>query len=102
MPVAHALLGDGDVGGQRRPAERGEIERQDDVPVGQPRRDRARRIELDPVPLAVIDGQCDHRKTRLAREAGADHRIEPAREKHDRLAGHSFSPSFGAAQNITA
>ena len=52
-----------DVAGQRRAAERAQVERQDDVPVGELGRDRSRRLELDPVALAVIDGQREHRRS---------------------------------------
>ena len=63
---------------------------------------RVRRLELDPMALAVIDRQREHGEALLARQPGADHRIEPAREKHDRGLAQSFSPSRGAAQNIIA
>ena len=42
-----------------------------------------RRLELDPVALVVIDRQRDDRKAPLARDAGADHRIEPAGQQDD-------------------
>ena len=50
------------------------------------RRDRPRRLQLDPVALAVVDRQRDHRKARLARQRRADHRIEPAGQEDDRAA----------------
>ena len=49
-------LGHVDIGGQRRAAERAEIERQDDVALGAERGgDPRRRLELDPVALVIID-----------------------------------------------
>ena len=71
------------------------------MPLGQPARDRARGVELDAVALAVIDRQRGYREPRLARDPGADHRIEPARQQNDR-ALHSLMPILGAAQNISA
>jgi len=76
--LAHARLRHRDVAGQRRAAERGEIERHDDMAVRQALGDRRRRLELDPMPLAVVHGQRGDRKAGLARQRGADHRIEPA------------------------
>ena len=61
------------------------VERKDDVPVGERRRDLPRRLDLDPVALAVVDGQREHRKALLARERGADHRIEPSGKEDDCL-----------------
>src|SRR6185369_10451967 len=80
--LAHAFLRHLDVARQRRPAERPQIQRDDDMPLGQRSRDLARRIELNAVPLPVIDGQRDHGEAGLARQRGADHRIEPTREKN--------------------
>ena len=85
MPSPTPVLGHGDVAGQRRSAERAQVERQDDVALGQLGRDRSRRLELDPVPLAIIDRQREHAEARLARQRRADHRIEPAREQDDRV-----------------
>src|SRR5205814_283346 len=48
-PLPDALLGDGDIAGQRRPAECAEIERHDDMPLGKPGGDGPRRLELDPM-----------------------------------------------------
>jgi hypothetical protein len=42
MPVSHAVLGHVDVAGQRRAAERAQVERQDDVAVGEQRGDPPR------------------------------------------------------------
>ena len=39
-------------------------------------------VVADAVALAIIDRQRDHPQPLLARQRGADHRIEPAREKH--------------------
>ena len=65
----HAVLRHFDVAGQRRTAERPKVERQDDVPVGEPRRSRSRGLDLDPVPLAIIDGQRDHVEARPRAQA---------------------------------
>ena len=74
----------------------------DDVAVGQPGGDPVRRLELDAMALIIIHRQRDHGEVLLPRQPGADHRIKPAREKHDRGRAQSFSPSRGAAQNIIA
>ena len=64
--------------------------------------DRPRRVELDPVALAIIDGQREQLEALLAGKRRADHRIEPARKQHHRGFPHSAIPSLGAAQNIAA
>ena len=51
------------------------------MPIGEQRRDLPGRLKLDPVPLAIIDGQREHAEAGLARQARADHRIEPARQQ---------------------
>ena len=52
------------------PPNAAEIERQDDVPLGAERGgDPPRRLELDPVALAVVDGEREQPKARLARAA---------------------------------
>ena len=67
------------------PPNAAEIERQDDVALGpQLRRDRGRGLELDPVALVIVDRQREQPEPGLARQRGRDHRIEPAREQHDR------------------
>jgi len=71
--IADAALGHGDVVSQRRSAECAQVERQDDVPIGEQLRDPPGRFQLDPVPLPVIDGQCEHSEAGLARQSGADH-----------------------------
>jgi len=82
-------------------AERSKVERNDDMAVGQFRRDPPRRFKFDQVALAVIDGERDDGETGLARQGGADHRIEPAREEDD-CGLHSLMPIRGAAQNQAA
>ena len=85
----HSALGHRCRAGKRRSSERGEVERQDDMLVGQHRCDRLGRFQLDPVPLVIIDRQCNHAIARFARQSGADHRIEPARQQHHRSLGMS-------------
>ena len=75
-----------------------EVERQDDVALGAsaaaiPRR----RLELDPMPLAIVDRQREHAKSPPRAPAPAhDHRIEPAGEEHDRdFMGAPYPPAFG-------
>ena len=60
--LAEAVFRHFDVAGQRRTAERAQVERQNDMPVGELGRDSARGIDLDPVPLAIVDGEGDDRK----------------------------------------
>ena len=79
-----------------------EIERKDDLSVGELGGDRARRIQLHAVALAVIDRQRGDRKSRLARKRCADHRIQSSGKQDDRRSVHSFNPSLGAAQNMAA
>jgi len=59
------------------------IQRKDDVPVRKLRRDRFCRLELDPVPLSIVDRQRDDREAPLTRKSSADHRIETAGEEDD-------------------
>ena len=61
-----------------------------------------RRLQLDPVALVIVDRQREHREARLARQRGADHRIEPARQQDDRLALSQRDPTRGATQLIAA
>ena len=102
MPSPDALLGHRDVAGQRRSAERAQVERKHDVPLGKFGGDARAELDLDAVALVIIDRQRDHREPLLARQPRADHRIEPARQQHDGRPAQSFSPSRGAAQNIMA
>ena len=67
--VADAVLGHGDVGGEGRAAERAEIERQDDMTLGQRGGDRSAAVQLDAVALAIVDGQRERRQIRRARQA---------------------------------
>ena len=93
MPVADALLGHGDVVGQRRAAEAAEVERQDDVPLGaEVAGDAGGRLELDPVALVVIDGEREEAIAGLAGEAGDDHRIHAAGEEDYCGSGLRSSP----------
>ena len=69
--------------------------------IGQLRGDRPRGVELDAVALVIVDRQRQHAEARLARQRGADHRIEPARQQDDRLL-HSFTPKRGSAQKVSA
>jgi hypothetical protein len=69
--------------------------------LGEAGRDRPRRVNLDPVALAIIDRQREHGKPLLPRQGGADHRIEPARQQHHRSL-HSAIPSLGAIQKKPA
>ena len=55
------------------------------MPVGECSRDGVSRIELDPVPLIVVDGERNDRKAALARHSRAHHRIETAGEEDHRL-----------------
>jgi hypothetical protein len=48
---------------------------------------RAARFQLDAVALVIIDRQRDDARARFAREARANHRVEPARQEDD----HRFS-----------
>ena len=66
----------------RRTAERAQVQREDDVPLRQFTRDPPCGVQLDAMPLIVIDRQCDHRKAALARNSGANHRIESAGKKN--------------------
>ena len=52
----------------------------------EPHRDVARRIDLDPVALVVVDRQRVEPEAPFARQSRDHHRIEPAREQHDRVA----------------
>ena len=63
-PLAHSFLGNGNVAGQRRSAESPQVQRQDDMPVGKLLRDPPRGLQLDPVPLVIIDRQRDDRIAR--------------------------------------
>ena len=99
--IADAVLRHVDVTGQRRSAEGAEVEGQDDVPVGELSSDPSRRLELDAMPLIIIDGQRNHAEPPFPRNPRAHHGIQPTRQQHDRLL-HSLNPSLGAAQNQPA
>ena len=62
----------------------------------------SRCLELDPMALVVVDGQRNDGEALLSRQAGANHRIEPAGEKDDGTPAHSLMPILGAAQNQPA
>ncbi len=100
MPSATPSLGTAMSLVSAEPPNARQVERQDDVPVGQLRRDALRRLQLDPVALVIVDGQRQHGKARLARQRGADHRIQPARQQddgHRLMSDQSFrAPSSGA------
>ena len=81
--IADAVLGNRNVGGQRRPAERAQVERQHDMAVGAARRNLPSRVQLNPVPLAIIDAERHHAKSPLPRQRRADHRVEPSRKEDD-------------------
>jgi len=63
--------------------------------------DPSRSLDLNPVPLVVVDRQGNDRIAPLAGTCCADHRIQPTRKKDDRSL-HSLMPSLGAAQNHPA
>ena len=103
MPGVDTVLRNIDVAGQRRAAEGAQVERQDDMPVGEPGRDRARRLQLDSMALAVVDRERRRPRSPTSRARPAQTiEVEPARKQDDRTFAHNFSPSLGAAQNIRA
>ena len=58
MSSTRAVLRDVDIGGQRGAAEGAEIDGKDDVARGaEAGGERAGGVELDPVPLAVVEGE---------------------------------------------
>ena len=81
---ADAILGHGDIVGQRRSAEGRQVERQDDVAFGAEHiGDAARGRQLDTVALVIIHRQREHAISLLPRAGGGDHRVEPAGDEHD-------------------
>lgn len=99
--LAEAMLWNFDIGGQRRAAECPKIERKKNVALSKPLGNRSSGIQLDPVPLIIVDSERDHRISLLTSDSGAHHRIEAAGQE-DHCALHIVMPIFGAAQNHSA
>ena len=95
--VADAVLRHVDIGGQRRTAERAQIERQHDVPLGAERvRDPPRGGELDLVALVIVDRQREQPIAVRAHRRRGNHRVEAARNQGDRQGRFSLHDRFGS------